>query len=84
MRAVRLLWEGTYGHGGRTSSEYCCQAELEEGGDEPAAVVLGLDPEETHLPAETRLLQGVGWVPLAELTGDAQVARVLMALDGAG
>lgn len=84
VRAVRLLWEGTCGHGGRTSPEYCYQVELEEDVDEPAAVFLGLDPEEAHLPAVTRLLQGVGWVPLAELTGDAQVARVLMALDGAG
>ncbi len=135
VRAVRQLWEGVYGHGGRTSPEYCFLVEKlyrnrfhgaeppcfrraiprlrghrkllisspaqagacplkalpfraghafytvselhGQGQDAPA---LGLDPEEAHLPAASRLLQGVAWVPLAELAGDAQVARVLRAL----
>ena len=76
VRTVRLLWEGVYGHGGRTSPEHCFFVELTEQ-DAPA---LGLDPEEAHLPAASRLLQGVAWVPLADLTGDPQVARVLRAL----
>lgn len=78
VRAVRLLWEGVYGHGGRTSPEHCFLVALEEW--EQDAPVLGADPEEAHLPAAHRLLQGVAWVPLAELTGDPQVARVLKAL----
>lgn len=78
VRPVRLLWEGVYGHGGRTSPEHCFLVELaEQQQDTPA---LGLDPEEAHLPAASRLLQGVAWVPLADLTGDPQVARVLRAL----
>ncbi len=80
VRAVRLLWEGTYGHGARTSPEYCFLVAMEADAQERHCVVLGVDPEEAHLPAETRLLQGVDWIPLAELTSDAQVARVLMAL----
>ena len=79
VRAVRLLWEGNYGHGGRTSPEYCYLVEQEADGDGRAAA-LGLDPEEAHLASDQRLLQGVSWVPLAELTGDAQVARVSMAM----
>jgi len=82
VQSVRLLWEGNYGHGGRTSPEYCYLVELEVDGNGPAAVALGLDPEEAHLPSHHRLLQGVAWVPLSDLRGDAQVARVLMALAG--
>ena len=82
VKAMRLLWEGNYGHGGRTSPEYCYLVELEVDGNGPAAVALGLDPEEAHLPSHHRLLQGVAWVPLSDLRGDAQVARVLMALAG--
>ncbi len=78
VRAMRLLWEGVYGHGGRTSPEYCFLVELET--PEQDVPALGLDPEEAHLPAASRLLQGVAWVPLAELIGDPQVARVLWAL----
>ncbi len=83
VRAVRLLWEGNYGHGGRTSPEYCYLVELEADGNEPEAAALGLDPEEAHLPSHHRLLQGVAWMPLAELTSDVQVVRVLSALAGA-
>jgi len=78
VRAVRLLWEGVYGHGGRISPEYCFLVEL--AGREQNAAVLGVDPEEAYLPAANRLLQGVAWVPVAELAGDPQVGRVLRAL----
>ena len=81
VRAVRLLWEGTYGHGNRTSPEYCYLVVPEIEGQEQHAISLGLDPEEEHLTAAQRLLQAVCWLPLAEMTGDAQVARVLMALN---
>ena len=82
VKAVRLLWEGTYGHGDRTSREHCYLVEPEAESEERHIVVLGLDPEEAHLPSHHRLLQGVAWVPLSDLRGDAQVARVLMALAG--
>ena len=78
VRPVRLLWEGVYGHGGRTSPERCFLVELEE--REQVAPKLGLDPEEAHLPAASRVLQGAAWVPLNEMAGDPQVARVLRAL----
>lgn len=81
VRAMRLLWEGSYGHGGRISPEYCYLVELEADRDGPAAATLGLDHEEAHLASDQRLLQGVAWVPLTDLKGDAQVARVLMALN---
>ena len=80
VKAVRLLWEGTYGHGTRTSPEHCYLVEPEAESEEQHAIPLGLDPEEDHLTADQRLLQGVGWLPVAEMTGDAQVARVRMAL----
>ena len=80
VKVVRLLWEGIYGHGGRTSPEHCFLVAPEAGGEGRSTVTLGLDPEESHVPADQRLLQGVAWVPLAELAGDAQVAWVLMAL----
>lgn len=87
VKAVRLLWESAYGHGTRTSPEYCYLVATGAEGTEAEGeglhgVALGLDPEEAHLPAGHRLLQDVAWVPLAELMGDAQVARVLMALTG--
>ena len=82
VHAIRLLWEGAYGHGGRTSPEYCYLVAPEADGAGPSVIALGLDPEEAHLVAGDRLLQGVAWVPLDELRGDAQVARVLMALAG--
>lgn len=82
VKVTRLLWEGTYGHGARTSPEYCYLVVPEAEGEGLHTVALGLDPEEAHLPSHHRLLQGVAWVPLSDLTGDAQVARVLMALAG--
>ena len=80
VSVVRLLWEGSYGHGDRTSPEHCFLVAPEGEGQQTHKISLGLDPEEAHLNSEQHLLQDVAWVPLDELTGDAQVARVLMAL----
>jgi len=80
VRAVRLLWEGVYGIGARSSPEHCFLVESEAAGEERPTAARGCDPEEADLHAQSRLLQGVAWVPLAELMGDAQVARVRMAL----
>ena len=44
-------------------------------------LALGNDPEESHLGAEGRLLQGLAWRPLDEVSGDLQVSRVLESLD---
>ena len=41
---------------------------------------LGYDPEETHLPAADRLLQGVAWHPLDSKKGDGQVSKVIACL----
>lgn len=79
VRVARLLWEGTYGHSGRISPEFCYLVETDALNESVAAS--GHDPEEAHLPAEIRLLQGVAWVPLSELAGDAQVSRVRRALN---
>ncbi len=51
VRAVRLLWEGSYGHGHRTSPEYCYLVEPEAESGKCHAILLGLDPEEEHLAA---------------------------------
>ena len=80
VRTVRLLWEGTYGNGHRTSPEYCYLVEPEAESQEYHIISLGHDPEEEHLAADQRVLQGVEWVSLADLKNDAQVKRVLMAL----
>lgn len=80
VRAVRLLWEGTYGSGASSSPEYCFLVKPKEAGEERPAGLLGCDPEEVGLPAESKLLQGVGWVPLEELMRDVQVVRVMMVL----
>ena len=80
VKSVRLLWEGTYGAGATRSPEYCFLVTPEAQREDKHTLVLGHDPEEAHLPFPQHLLRGVAWVPLAELTGDAQVARVLMAL----
>ena len=85
VRAVRRLWEGTYGNGHRTSPEYCYLVEPEAESQEYHIISLGHDPEEEHLAADQRVLQDVYWVSLTDLKGDAQVMRVLMALgDGRG
>jgi 8-oxo-dGTP diphosphatase len=80
VRSVRLLWEGTYGHGAAVSAEYCYLVERQAEEQETAVATLGLDPEEAHLPIHQRLLQGVAWVPLEDMGQDPQVTRVLQAL----
>jgi 8-oxo-dGTP diphosphatase len=82
VRSVRLLWEGTYGHGAAVSPESCFLVERLAGEEHPVETVLGLDPEEAHLPTDQRLLQNVAWVPLENMGRDPQVARVLLALAG--
>lgn len=67
-RTVRLLFESTYAYG----PESTFLMEWIEG--EP---LLGLDPEEDHLPQDARLLQGVAWLPLDEMREDGQVKRVV-------
>ncbi len=70
-RAVRRLYESVYAHG----IETCFLMEPEEG-----EAMLGEDPEEAHLPAGERLLQGVAWRPLDEMRDDGQVAAVVQGL----
>lgn len=84
VKIVRLLWEGVYGHGDRTSPEYCFLVEQHVDTSDQAAIKLGTDPEEAHLCRKSRLLQEVEWVVLGELTSDPQVARVLLALADMG
>ena len=74
-RPVRLLWEGEWQPDG--SREKCFLMDLVQGDQE---VVQGSDPEEAHLPARRRLLREPRWWPLAEKSGDVQVAKVLAAL----
>ncbi len=38
---------------------------------------LGIDPEQSHLNIEERMLQDVGWHPLSTMESDFMVARVL-------
>ena len=41
---------------------------------------IGSDPEEAHLQVEDRMLQDVGWHPLASMQSDTMVSRVLAIL----
>lgn len=43
-------------------------------------VQLGVDPEEQHLPAHQRMLQGVAFLPIANLVEDVQVREVIRVL----
>jgi len=43
-------------------------------------IVRGHDPEEALLVEAARMLQQVAWLPLQDLVGDAQVAKVLQVL----
>ena len=47
-------------------------------GDLDAA--LGIDPEEAHLPADERLLQGVAWLRIDDMREDSQISQVIQAL----
>ena len=86
--AVREVWEETglratvarflftEGYGADGSPCFCFLLRA----DGRQAAVMGSDPEEAHLSIDERLLQDVAWIPLNEMTGDAQVASVLRAL----
>jgi 8-oxo-dGTP diphosphatase len=41
---------------------------------------LGYDPEDDDLPAEAKMLREMAWRPLADLTDDIQVGRVIAIL----
>ena len=70
----RFLFEETYLNG--TSVCQCFLLEVDDGQE----AVFGYDPEEAHLPAEARLLQGVGWHTLDSKKDDGQVAKVIQSL----
>ena len=49
--------------------------------DGAGAAQLGYDPEEAHLPEESRMLQGIQWFALSENQGDGQVSEVIKAME---
>jgi 8-oxo-dGTP diphosphatase len=67
----RFLFEEDYLQG--TSTCYCYLAEV----DNAQEAQLGYDPEEAHLQADERLLQGVAWHTLDSMKDDGQVSRVI-------
>jgi 8-oxo-dGTP diphosphatase len=71
----RFLFEEDYLQG--TSTCYCYLAEVDNA-QEPQ---LGSDPEEVHLQANERLLQGVAWHPLESMKDDCQVSRVIKCMN---
>jgi len=75
-RTVKLIWRDACESTG--SDDRCYLMELEE--DQSHSAVLGFDPEEQHLPVESRQLQGIAWMPIGDVADDVQVARVLTAL----
>ncbi len=77
-RVRSLLYEGPFPPGFAYQWEACFLVEVAAAGQEAA---LGFDPEEEHLPPETRMLQGVGWFTLDEKRHDGQVSRVLAVLN---
>ncbi len=48
--------------------------------DAAQEAALGYDPEDAHLPAADRVLQGVAWHSLDSKKGDGQVAKVIACL----
>lgn len=70
----RFLFDETYLNG--TSVSQCFLLKV----NEVQEAVFGYDPEEAHLPAGSRLLQGVGWHTLASKKDDRQVAKVIQSL----
>jgi 8-oxo-dGTP diphosphatase len=74
-RVVRFLYEETYGHDNSTCRCYWLEV------DEEQEAVLGYDPEETHLAAPERLLQGVAWHTLDSMQEDGQVSQVIRYLN---
>jgi len=75
-RVVKLIWNDICASSG--DKDRCYLLELD--GDQDRGAALGFDPEEAHLPAEKRLLQGIAWIPLEDVAEDIQVARVLSGL----
>lgn len=73
-RVRRFLFEETY-----LNSDSICHCFLLDI-DESQEAVFGYDPEEAHLPATSRLLQGVGWHTLESKKEDGQVAKVIQSL----
>lgn len=74
-RVCRFLFEETYLNG--TSVSQCFLLEI----DERQEATLGCDPEEAHLPANSRLLQGVNWHTLDSKRDDCQVSKVIQILN---
>lgn len=70
-KVLRLLFEGRYSNG--TSSERYYLMEV----DDAQEAKLGYDPEEEHIEASLRLLQGISWHTLESMKNDCQVSRVL-------
>ena len=75
-RTVKLIWRDVSESTG--AEDRCYLMQLEE--DQSQNALLGYDPEEQHLPAELRQLQGAAWIPISDVADDIQVARVLKAL----
>ncbi len=71
-RVTRMLYERPYSLG----METCFLAEVEDG----IEAQLGSNPEETHLPAENRILRGVGWIKRNTLPEHAQIVLLKQAL----
>ncbi len=67
----RFIFEEEYLQGTGT-----CRCYLVEVDDEQEAQ-LGYDPEEAHLQADERLLQGIAWHTLDSMKDDCQVSRVI-------
>ena len=61
----------------RRSHSHCVLMHASDRALEP---VLGIDPEEAHLPVEQRMLQAVAFKPVIELLENAMVKEVLQAL----
>ena len=74
-RVVRLLWERPWNPDG--SQERCLLVDPVDTNQEASA---GADPEEAHLPADSRMLKEARWWPLTEMKSDVQVSKVLQAL----
>ncbi len=87
VRAIRMLFERSYfitKDGRETKNpEYVFLVEPEVQHDGiTQSTRIGSDPEESHLPAEHRLLQDVAWQPLESVKDHRQIALVLKALAG--
>ena len=80
-RAIRLLFESTYGDFDSPESYSLMPLDVDGAADASLpAIALGADPEEAHLPPPERLPQGAEWKSLDEMRIDPQVSAVLRAL----